>query len=669
MLRISALFAALLPLALTACKAGAVGAAIEPDKPTASDAMDELECSEDQSRAEPLIVDWGSDDRTDLEVAMRDGIVVVSYDCNSFRVLETCKAPGGYSFAGVGRKEDVIQIVGQDELHANFPLGGAKFEAGLDRNSAIDVALVTIGKHRAAASKVNQGDLQGECEGATHFVSSALVGAFAVGTGTRGHAGTVAEVFKLGDVGGSSTSEQTSLNRDGDLAACAAATPLDPAPPAQCQSLLRVELVALGGNEAAEGEVAAANGAPEATPLENVCTVEGFVWDGQKCTSAKQAKGYRCKADDAAECKAQCELGNADSCYNLAAMTNAGRGGLTADREAATALYDKACEGDNLQACTMLVYRLDWKAESERVMGLLQKTCEGGDAVACRVFGDELILGNRLPKDPARGEQLLVGACAMAEMFACVNLASYVYDEKKQADRALQIAESSCKLGNGLSCSLQAGWQSRCEDGRPPGVSPARVKTCEKFPNTNANQATLAYEAACRSSSLGACVLAGNRYAKGKGVTADLVKAHELYTLGCPRGADSCTALGRTYEDGKGVKADLNQAYAAYAKGCDSLDKGDCYEAARVAKKLGNDTDYRARLEKGCQKSSRRACDELTKLLEKEKKTDEAKAIYGDVCQRMKEKPYCDAFKRLGGELPEDFKTFKKPETRDPDDF
>ncbi|HLT36936.1 MAG TPA: hypothetical protein VK034_11645, partial [Enhygromyxa sp.] len=510
MKRVLALVAlTVLPLALSTCKAGKVGEVIEPDKPTAAGAVGELECSDDQSLAEPLIVDWGSDDRTDLEVAMRDGIVVASYDCNTFRVLENCQAGGGYKFAGVSRKEDVIQIVGQDELHANFPLGAAKFEAGLDRSSAIDVALVTVGKHRALTAKLSQVDLQGDCEGATHFVRSAVVGAFAVGTGTRGHAGTVAEVFKLGDIGGSSTSEQQSLNRDGDLAACAAANPLDDAPPNQCQSLLRVELVALSDAPIEEG--AAGN---EETPLANVCTVEGFVWDGKKCTRASEAKGYRCNPQDEVECKAQCDLGNADSCYNLASLTLRGKSSDPEARTAAAALYQKACDGDNLSACSSLTFYIDWKTEGERVTALLQKACDGGRPFDCRSLGVELIRGVRLNKDEVRGEKTLIGACSMGDPYACGELASYYYGNK-QAARGLSVLQKDCEAGNGGSCAKMGGWLSRCEDGRAPGINPSEIKACEKFPDTNANKATLAFESACRNKFYGACRVAGDRYAAG----------------------------------------------------------------------------------------------------------------------------------------------------------
>ncbi|NJK31549.1 MAG: sel1 repeat family protein, partial [Deltaproteobacteria bacterium] len=424
-----------------------------------------------------------------------------------------------------------------------------------------------------------------------------------------------------------------------------------------------VELVALAEAPSEGGET------PTDTPLGNVCTVEGFVWDGQKCTKESQAKGYRCEPQNVAECQAQCELGNADSCYNLAFLHQTGKVSGTADQAAATTYYAKACEGDNLPACSNLAYRLDWKTESERVIGLLQKSCDGGRMSDCRSLGFELVRGTRLPKDDARGERLLSSACQGKDIFACSDLASHYYENKKQAKLAADLLQKDCEGGNGSACSKLAGWLSRCEDGRPPGVSPNEVKSCEKFPDTNANKATLTFETACRSKYWGACRIAGDRYAAGKGVTADKAKAHELYALGCPYGQGSCEALGRTFEKGEGVTADLQKAYDAYAKGCEGVNKGDCYEAARVAKQLGNDTDYRARLEKGCSKLSRRACDELTKLLVKEKKTDDAKAIYGDICTRLRDKAYCDAYLKLGGELPEGFKAFDARKDRKPDDF
>jgi TPR repeat protein len=657
----------LLPsLLLLGCKAGAAGKFVEPDKPSASEAMGELECAVDQKRAEPLIVDWSSDDRTDLEIAMRDGIAIAAYDCNSFRVLENCHAKGGYSFAGVGRKHDVVQIVGVDELHANFPLGKANFQAALDRGSTIDVALVTVGKHRTSAFAVARPELEGDCEGATHFVGSAVVGAFAVGTGTRGHVSSVAEVFKIGDIGGSSTSEQQSLNRDGDLAACDAANPSDAQPPAQCQAILRVELVALASEvtEAPQG----GGGTPQVEAIAEVCP-SGFVSVDNKCARADQAKAYRCQPGDEAECTTQCEAGNADSCHNLAVLVERGKPGDQAAREQASKLYQKACDGGNLSSCTALSYRLDWKAEPDRVTSLLQKSCDGDNAISCRVLGNELIRGDRLGKDTGRGEQLLARACAMAEMFACGDLAWFLWTERKQAKQALQVVAGSCERGNGASCSHVGGWLSQCEDGRPPGFGVPQTKTCESYPTTDAEKATQAFAQSCRKGYPGACHVAADRVHRGKGVTTDMKVVVELLELGCPSGWYACEKLGKLYEDGDGIPQDLGKALATYEKGCERRDKGDCFAAARVAEKLGKDDVRRARLETACKYDSKLACDTWTKLLESEGNTEAAKAIYGDVCSRMRAEDYCAAFVRLGGVLAKDFKPFKRSKTQDPDNF
>ena len=656
----------LLPLlfALAGCKAGAVGKFVEPDKPAVGEAMGELSCAEGQERAEPLIVDWSSDDRTDLEVAMRDGIVVASYDCNSFRVLENCHADGGYSFAGVGRKQDVVQIVGQDELHANFPIGKANFAAALDRGSTIDVALVTVGKHRTSAWQVARPDLHGDCEGASHFISSALVGAFAVGTGTRGHVSSVAEVFEVGDIGGSSTSTQQSLNRDGDLAACEAANPNDPSPPPQCQAILRVELVALAEVKVEPPQ----NGGPQGAALGAVCP-EGFVFDGSKCGKPSNVKGYRCDPEDPLECAAQCELGNGESCHNLAFLVDRGKAGGPADRDKSTALFLKACDAGNGLSCSMVAYRFDWKQESEKVTGLLQKACDLDDKMSCRVLGRALVRGDQLGKDSGRGEQLLERACNMAEMFGCTDLGWLLWTERKQPKQALAVVENDCSRGNGSACSVMAGWLSQCEDGRPPGFGVPEAKTCESFPTSDAGKATLAFEQSCRAGFFGACKVAAERNQRGKGVTTDMKVVVELLDLGCPKGWYACEMLGKLYEQGDGIAKDLDKALLSYGKGCDQNFKRDCFAAARVAEQLGKAEVQRARLENGCRLGSKLSCDTLTKQLEAEGLEDEAKAIYADVCSRMRPVDYCDAYVRLGGTLEPGFKPFKRGKDRDPDEF
>jgi uncharacterized protein len=653
-----ALALALLPVALLTCRAGSVAELAEPEKTTADEAMAELSCDPTLERAEPLSVDWPSSDRTDLEIAMRDGLVVVAYDCERLRVLDGCRVRGGYSFAGVSRKEEIVQITGEGELHANLPVGKVKFSSVIDRGSTIDIALVTVGKHRTPAYQVAQADLEGDCAGATHFVKSALVGAFAMGTGTRGHVGTVAEVFKIGSVGGSSNSEHQNLDRDGDLEACAAANPSDATPPAQCQSLLRVELVTLSAEAAQAG---GGGGAPQGEPFGEVCPA-GFVRAGAKCGEAVDMSGFRCDPKDQAQCEVQCEAGSFESCHNLAYLVRA------ADRPRSEVLFARACEGGVTDSCASLAYMVNWKDEPERGASLLQLACDGGNGVACRAFGRALLEELPFGRDQPRAMQLLTRGMELGDRYASSALA-WEYIAQNKHDDARKLLERDCGQANGEACSLLGGLLSRCEDGRAPGMSPNDVKACEKFSKPDAVGSTVAFEHACRDGFVGACVSAGKRYGDGRGVAKDIPRAVELLELGCPTGFGACEELGRRYEHGDGVPKDLERAYATYDAACQHNQKTECWHAARVAGVLGHDTDRRTRLEQGCQKNSKQSCDELTVALEKEGKTEDAKLIYQDICKRMLNEAYCKAYVRLGGELEPGFETRKRSKSSRPDDL
>ena len=84
---------------------------------------------------------------------MKGGLAVVSYDCKSLKVLNGCKVEGTYEFAGVSRKEQVVQMTSADELAANLPLSVAKLSAEMQRGKSIDLAIVMVGKRSATRSR------------------------------------------------------------------------------------------------------------------------------------------------------------------------------------------------------------------------------------------------------------------------------------------------------------------------------------------------------------------------------------------------------------------------------------------------------------------------------------------------------------------------------------
>ena len=92
-------------IALSACGAGQVAGALRPKEATAAEALgDEAQCHEVEKEATPLVVDWRPEDRGDLEIAMKQGIAVVAYDCHSIHLLRDCQIPGSYGYVGTSLK-------------------------------------------------------------------------------------------------------------------------------------------------------------------------------------------------------------------------------------------------------------------------------------------------------------------------------------------------------------------------------------------------------------------------------------------------------------------------------------------------------------------------------------------------------------------------------------
>ena len=203
-------------------------------------------CHDVKADGTPLIVDWRPEDRGDVEVAMKRGVAFVHYDCNSIKLVPDCTAPGIYGFVGMTKKEQVISLANADEAKANLPFSGGTVGADLSRGDSIDIGLIMIGKRTTTFTEITHADMTGRCDGATHFVRSATLGAYAMTTDAAGSVTTAAQLFSVGGSTGS-TSTKKATNKDGDVASCNTADPDATKPPSQCGAPLRVQLVAIGG--------------------------------------------------------------------------------------------------------------------------------------------------------------------------------------------------------------------------------------------------------------------------------------------------------------------------------------------------------------------------------------------------------------------------------------
>jgi len=206
---------------------------------------DQTQCSVEKSQAKPLIVEWPSADRGELESqAHNRGVVVVRYQGCEMQVLDGCTVPISYAYTALTRKKDRVQMRDADDLYANIPVGAARFEAKLQKSGELDVDMTMVGRWEAGRRSVRPDELQGTCDGATHIVAALTVGAF---TFTAGADATVGGGVSVAGAGGGaqSSAQREMLNADGDESACEKSLPDDKAPPPNCGAMLRLEVVPL----------------------------------------------------------------------------------------------------------------------------------------------------------------------------------------------------------------------------------------------------------------------------------------------------------------------------------------------------------------------------------------------------------------------------------------
>jgi hypothetical protein len=418
--------------ALLGCKS--VGGLVEPSPMSAREALGESTCRKVGERDQPLIVDWKPHERTDLEAAMHDGVAVVHYDCDGVRLLPGCQLDGSYQYLATSKKEQTIKLETADDIAANVPSLGKTFtgelSASLARGSTLNLAMVLIGKKRTTVAQATTAMLKDPkaCVGATHFVRGAFVGAFALGTDTRGAVSTVAKVVKA-----NSTSSTFSSYRDGDVAACSEG---GVGPPTGCNGLVRVELVALGSKPVAN--------APGMDSSALSCP-EGLAASQGKCTTPGSAgEPYECSGKDPFDCLAQCDRNDAASCVHLANLYLVGSR-VAKDPTMAVPLLQKACDAAHPKGCGGLGFALanglGVDKNPEKGAAFYQRACDAGNAEACSNLGVAFGDGKGVAKDESRAATLFRRACDGGEPYACFNLGVLAQAGRGQkADDALAAA-------------------------------------------------------------------------------------------------------------------------------------------------------------------------------------------------------------------------------------
>lgn len=206
----------------------------------------QTKCGVAKSQDHPLIVEWPSSDRLELESKVHQRLAVVHYVGCEMRVLPRCSGPSKYNYQAGTRKEDRVEMTDSDELYAHLPVGAPELEGKLQRSGKLTVNMNLVGRYEAVRASVRAEELQGECSGATHFVYGISVGAFDFYSGGGANVGGGASLGRVSAQAHSEAARDT-VSKDGDTAACAKATTADTAPPEGCGALVRIDVVPIMG--------------------------------------------------------------------------------------------------------------------------------------------------------------------------------------------------------------------------------------------------------------------------------------------------------------------------------------------------------------------------------------------------------------------------------------
>ena len=401
--------------------------------------------------ARPLAVDWTPEDRADLEVAMKQGVAVVAYDCKQARILRDCRVDGNYGFVGTTLKEQVIHSSREPTRSSSTcrsSVPGLVAQCSATRPSMLRWR--SSGEQVASRPVVSKADRTGDCADATHFVREATIGAFVTKQSATGKAEAAADILSMG-ASGSSTSSKQVINSDGDPADCRAFDLSAKSPSPRCSSLLRLELKAIATTPVQSDDHLFTEYATQ-----NTCPA-GTVFEGGKCARAKSSVPHPVLIARAATAPGNAGEGT-PRVARVWTDARAGRG-RREDPAKAAARYDQACKGADVPACSrlgeMLLAGTGVTEDATRAMPLLHKACVEGWMRAGR-RGTRVRDEARPPSGPEVAAAMLRG-CDGGDADLCASLGAMYRDGfgfTVDAERAFDFFKRGCSAGSKFGCVL-----------------------------------------------------------------------------------------------------------------------------------------------------------------------------------------------------------------------
>jgi hypothetical protein len=488
----------------------------------------------------------------------------------------------------------MVRLANADELAANLPLSGgaiaAKIGAELQRGTTIDIAMVTVGKKRTTWTQATRADLKGSCEGATHYVRGATVGAFVLGTGTSAKVRTAAEVFGVGASAGSESSKDVQ-DKEGDPADCTKSSPDSKTAPAQCGAAVRLELVAIPPAPPADAKEQPKP--PEEKKLivaEEPCP-QGLVLSEGKCTSPASSAPHLCDPSNAKECQEQCDKGHAGSCGVLGALYGNGTADLARDASKAAGLFQKACDGGDAKSCVnlgeMKADGVGGSKDPTAAAPLFEKACNDGEAHGCLHLGELYRSGAGVSKDDAKAAALLQKGCDGGQARAC-GLLGKMYAEgagvAKDDKQAGELLGRACNGNDGEACDAAGELSEKRGDAIRAGMMYQRG--CWTYPKACANH--------------------GRILQSGPVKNEDLAKMQ--FSRACNfRVPLGCAVLKVVYKDQRPFIADPRETMALQSS-CNAGSAKDC-AILGIMQVAGGQPMGKQTLERACNMNERWACE------------------------------------------------------------
>src|SRR5512145_1418537 len=190
----------------------------------------------------PLVTEWSSAEKANLQARLRSGGLVVEFSGCSMRPLTGCNLRGSYRWQRTTISSEAIQIRNQDELFAKLPLGALALESELARSGRLEVRTMVSGQYVLEGSNAADVPDYGECAQATHLLVSVSIGSFKLNSGGSLQLTGGVEMGRAA-TGAQTSSSELLLRESGDFESCKLAT--DELPNMGCSSPVQAFLVPL----------------------------------------------------------------------------------------------------------------------------------------------------------------------------------------------------------------------------------------------------------------------------------------------------------------------------------------------------------------------------------------------------------------------------------------